>query len=127
MSRMIGLLLVLAAGSLVWTVWGTYERVVLSGRFHSVAHKGSGAAEVVALPGGNRVLRLTGVNTYPSPDLQVCLAAAPDAEDNASVLQSGMVCVGSYDVKRPSATYKVPASSISRDTARWCCGTARTG
>ena len=41
-------------------------------------------------------LHLSNVKTYPSKDLEVCLIAAPDAEDNQTVLDSSPVCLGSF-------------------------------
>ena len=67
------------------------DRALLSGSFHSVAHKGSG--KVIVTPGH---LRLLDLKTYPSNDLQVCLIAAPDAEDNETVVRSSPVCLGSF-------------------------------
>jgi hypothetical protein len=65
------------------------DRVLLRGTFHSVAHKGSGKAVVT-----KGRLRLIDLKTYPAADLQVCIIAAPDAEDNEIVLRSVPVCLG---------------------------------
>jgi len=94
---------------LAWTLLGNRERVLLEGTFHSVAHKGTGQAQVVALGDGKRVLRLLDVKTYPASELEVCLVGAPDAEDNDTVRQSGFVCVGSYNPRAGYAAYVLPA------------------
>jgi hypothetical protein len=108
MYRTLGSILFFSAAVLAWTLLGNRERVLLAGNFHSVAHKGTGEARVVALSDGRRMLRLLGVKTYPAPELEVCLVGAPDAEDNDTVLQSGLVCLGSYDPKAAYVSYPLP-------------------
>ena len=39
----------------------------------------------------------------------MCQVGAPDAEDNDTALQSGMVCVGSYGSSPVYAAYPLPA------------------
>src|SRR5438874_5870186 len=109
MYRIIGSILLFSAGVLAWTLLGNRERVLLAGTFHSVAHKGTGEAHIVALPDGRRVLRLLDVKTYPAPELEVCLVGAPDAEDNDTVRQSGLVCLGNYNPKVAYAAYFLPS------------------
>jgi len=82
------------------------ERILLSGAFHSVGHKGTGEARVVESADGQRILRLAGVKTYPGTDLQVCLVGAPDAEDNDTVRQAGFECVGKFAA---TGSYDLPA------------------
>jgi hypothetical protein len=89
----------LTGGAVAWELTPR-ERVLLSGSFHSVAHKGAGKA--VITPGR---LRLQDVRTYPSNDLEVCLIAAPDAEDNDTVLRSSPVCLGSFG----NFSFRVPS------------------
>jgi len=108
MYRILGSILLLSAGIVTWTLLGNRERVLLAGNFHSVAHKGTGEARVVALSNGRRVLRLLDLKTYPAPELEVCLVGAPDAEDNDTVVQSGYVCLGSYNAKTSYAAYPLP-------------------
>src|SRR4051794_27447885 len=85
--------LVCSAGLLVWTLQNGKGKVLLSGTFHSVAHKGTGEAQVV-LYNGTRILQLQKLKTYPGSDLEVCLAGLPDAEDNETVQQSKPICLG---------------------------------
>lgn len=108
--RTLGSILIFSAGVLVWTLLGGKERVLLKGNFHSVAHKGSGEARIVEIMGQGRVLRLLDFQTYPAPDLQVCLFAAPDAEDNETVRRSGPVCLGGVDARAGYHAYAVPAA-----------------
>lgn len=96
-----------AGGAIAWKL-SAKERVLLAGSFHSVAHKGSGTAQVVQLSDGRLVLRLIQPKTYPSKDLDVCLIAAPDAEDNKTALQSGLRCLGSFGSAK---SFDVPAST----------------
>jgi hypothetical protein len=110
MYRILGGVLVVSTGALAWSAWGNPERQLLAGDFHSVAHKGTGEVRVVQLADGRRVLRLAGVKTYPGQDLQVCLVAAPDAEDNETVRQAGAVCVGKFGAGVVSSTYELPAA-----------------
>jgi len=84
------------------------ERVLLSGNFHSVAHKGTGEARVVVRGDGRRMLRLMALKTYPGEELEACLVGAPDAEDNDTVRQAGRVCLGPYDPKAQWAVYELP-------------------
>jgi hypothetical protein len=86
-------------------LFGHRERVLLSGSFHSVAHKGTGEARVVVAADGRRLVRLLDVKTYPGQDLQVCLVGAPDAEDNDTVRQAGFECVGKFVAR---GSYELP-------------------
>jgi hypothetical protein len=98
----LGTVLTISAAAL----FGHRERVLLSGSFHSVVHKGAGEARVVAGADGRRILRLGGVKTYPGNDLQVCLVGAPDAEDNDTVRQAGFECLGKFAA---TGSYELPA------------------
>jgi len=88
--------LFLTAGLLASCEFGGGERILLSGSFHSVAHKGTGSAVIAELPHGRRILRLIQAKTYPANDLEVCMIAAPDAEDTETVRQAGFRCLGSF-------------------------------
>lgn len=88
-----------SAAVLAWTLLGNRERVLLAGTFHSVAHRGTREAQIVALSDGRRVLRLLDVKSYPAPELEVCLAGAPDAEDNDTVRASRVHLSGNPQAK----------------------------
>jgi len=85
----------LIGGVITWKL-AAHERIIMTGSFHSVAHKGAGRAVIAERRGGIRVLHLIQAKTYPAKDLEVCLAAAPDAEDNETVRNAGFRCLGSF-------------------------------
>lgn len=70
------------------------ERLVPSGEFHAVAHKGSGEVQVWRRLDGARYLRVWDLKTHPAPNLELCLVRAADARDNETVLAGGFVCLG---------------------------------
>ncbi len=95
------------------------ERLLFTGKFHPVAHKGSGEAQVWKRPDGVQYVRLWDLRTYPAPGLEVCLVRANDARNNDAVLQGGVVCLGSL---RASGSYPVPPTvdfSRYRAVAVW--------
>lgn len=97
--------------------------VVLSGRFHSVAHETRGTASVHELGGGSRVLRLTDFATSNGPDVRVYLIAAPDASDNATVTEAGFVEVGKLKGNEGDQNYDIPAGTDLtkyRAVTIWC-------
>jgi hypothetical protein len=108
MKIAIAVVCAIAAGLAGCSLFGNNERVVSRGSFHSVAHKGSGEARVVVDAGGRHILKLLRVKTYPSAELEVCLVAAPDAEDNDTVLRSGFACVGEFRTKAELLAYPLP-------------------
>ncbi len=90
---------------------GTASMIVLSGRFHSVAHETKGTASVHDLGGGNRVLRLTDFATSNGPDVRVYLIAARDASDNATVTKSGYLELGKLKGNEGDQNYEIPAGT----------------
>ena len=89
----------------------TAPMIVLSGRFHSVAHETRGTASVHDLGGGNRVLRLTDFATSNGPDVRVYMIAARDASDNATVTRSGYLELGKLKGNEGDQNYDVPAGT----------------
>jgi len=89
----------------------TAPMIVLSGRFHSVAHETRGTASVHDLGGGNRVLRLTDFATSNGPDVRVYLIAARDASDNATVTKSGYLELGKLKGNEGDQNYDIPAGT----------------
>jgi Electron transfer DM13 len=85
--------------------------ILLSGRFHSVAHETRGTASVRELAGGSRVLRLTDFATSNGPDVRVYLIAAPDASDNATVTRSGYLELGKLKGNEGDQNYEIPAGT----------------
>lgn len=61
---------------------GTRNVQIAAGEFVGGAHPTSGTAAVVELPGGRRVVTLTGFQTDPGPDLRVYLASDRDASES---------------------------------------------
>jgi hypothetical protein len=93
------------------------------GRFHSNAHETVGAAAVLDLGGGRRVLRLTGFRTSNGPDVRVVLVAAPDVADDATATRAGYVELGALKGTRGDQNYEVPASidlAKYRTVTIWC-------
>ncbi len=93
------------------------------GRFHSNAHETVGAAAVLDLGGGRRVLRLTGFRTSNGPDVRVVLVAAPDVADDATPARAGYVELGALKGTRGDQNYEVPASidlAKYRTVTIWC-------
>jgi Electron transfer DM13 len=85
--------------------------IVLTGRFHSVAHETRGTASVHELGDGSRVLRLTDFATSNGPDVRVYLIAAPDASDNATVTKSGYLELGKLKGNEGDQNYEIPAGT----------------
>jgi len=81
---------------------------IAQGFFHSVAHKGSGAAALYRLPGGRRSLRLINFNTSMRPDLTVYLISAADAFDNETVATSSFISLGPLKDAAVEQVYEVP-------------------
>ncbi len=96
--------------------------VLMSGAFRSLAHEGKGTAQVLALPGGRRVLRLAPFETLDGPDLQVYLLTSPSVTDRAG-LGAGFVSLGELRGNVGDQNYEIPSGA---DLARystvsiWC-------
>ena len=80
-----------------------------SGRFHPVAHKGSGSASLYRGRDGRRFLSLDGLSTAARPDLVVYLIEAKEAFDNDTVMKSGFFSLGPLKDSGPRQVYSVPA------------------
>lgn len=89
----------------------TAPAIVLTGRFHSVAHETRGNASVYDLGDGSRVLRLTDFATSNGPDVRVYLIGAPDASDNATVTQAGYLELGKLKGNEGDQNYVIPAGT----------------
>lgn len=98
--------------------------VVLSqGRFHGVAHEGSGVATLYQFPDGKRVLRFTDFATSNGPDLFVYLVAADDARDNATVERAGFISLGTLKGNVGEQNYNLPPDldlTKYRSVSIWC-------
>ena len=115
--------LVTASASTAASEGATAPMIVLSGRFHSVAHETRGTASVHDLGGGNRVLRLTDFATSNGPDVRVYLIAARDASDNATVTNAGYLELGKLKGNEGDQNYEIPAGTDLtkyRAVTIWC-------
>ena len=83
-------------------------RLVARGRFHRVAHLGTGIASVYQLPNGRFTMRLTEFRTDEGRDLQVLLIAASDVFENETVEQSEKLLVASLEKVEGDQTYSLP-------------------
>ena len=84
------------------------SRLLASGRFHQVAHKGEGVAAVLQLHNGRRVLRLTEFRTAENSELAILLISAPDAHENQTVLNSSVFELGSLQQAAGDQEYSLP-------------------
>jgi hypothetical protein len=85
-----------------------------SGRFHNVAHKGSGMAEILETASGQRVLRLSDFSTAPAPGLCVLLISAPDARENETVKRSQRMRLGPLAACEGDQDYEIPPGADVR-------------
>jgi len=99
------------------------QQVLASGRFHDVAHKGTGEAAIYQLADGKRVLRFTNFETSNGPDVHVYLVAAEDPKDSDTVKKAGFVEVGALKGNVGDQNYGL-ASDIDLSKYRavtiWC-------
>ena len=84
-------------------------RLLASGRFHQVAHKGEGVAAILQLDNGQRVLRLTEFRTTENHELAILLISAPDAHENQTVLNSSVFVLGRLQQAAGNQEYSLPA------------------
>lgn len=97
--------------------------VVSSGRFHPVAHPGTGDAIVYRLKGGSYVLRLENLDIFNGPALYVYAVAAEDANDNEAVLNADFLNLGQLKGNKGNQTYELPAGfdpEKYRAISVWC-------
>jgi hypothetical protein len=97
--------------------------VVSSGRFHPVAHPGTGDAIVYRLEDGSHVLRLENLDIFNGPALYVYAVAARDADDNETVLDAGFLNLGPLKGNRGNQTYELPPEfdpDRHRSISIWC-------
>ncbi len=88
---------------------GRPAAILATGKFHPVAHKGSGTATIFQMPGGSRVLRLVNFQTGEGNNLQVCLVAAADCPDNETVERAGFVPLGSLQHSEGAQSFEIPS------------------
>jgi hypothetical protein len=96
---------------------------VKSGQFHAVEHPGSGTATIYELPDGSRTLRLENFATDNGPDLYVYLSAAPDSNDEQTVLNNEYVSLGQLKGNQGNQNYELPADldvAAYNSVTVWC-------
>lgn len=97
-----------------------------SGNFVSHEHHTEGAAAIVRLPDGNKILRLTGLDTSDGPDLEVWLSDAEVIEGKAGwhVFDDGRYrSLGQLKGNKGNQNYAVPADvdlTEFRSVSIWC-------
>ncbi len=89
---------------------GTTTASLAAGTFHGVHHDTKGAATVLQMPDGTRVLRLSAFETSNGPDVRVYLVAAADASDNETVTTAGFVELGALKGNVGDQNYEIPAT-----------------
>jgi hypothetical protein len=101
-------LIVLLLGAVVGLRLRRRPVLLAVGRFHPVAHRGSGLATLIQMPGGRRVLRLNNVRTGAGNSLQVCLVAATDCQENECVERAGFIVLGIWRNGAAEQVFNLP-------------------
>lgn len=102
---------------------GGAGKILASGNFHDVAHKGVGTATIYQLADGTRVLRFTNFETSNGPDVHVYLVAANDASDSDTVKKAGFAEIGSLKGNIGDQNYQLSADldlSKYHAVTIWC-------
>ena len=81
--------------------------VLARGEFMSLDHETQGSVQVLALPNGERVLRLVGLATDNGPDLFVYLSTNP-AEGPEGSFDDGSVNLGRLKGNQGDQNYEIP-------------------
>ncbi len=87
---------------------GIKKRIIGSGKFHQVAHKGEGTATIYQLLSGERVLELADFYTGQGQSLEVLLISAPDAFENETVEKSVVFSLGEMQSTDSTQTFTIP-------------------
>jgi electron transfer DM13 len=101
----------------------TNPAIVSSGKFHAVAHEGTGDAIVYRLENGSHVLRLENLDIFNGPALYVYAVAAEDASDSETVQHADSLNLGPLKGNRGNQTYELPADfdpERYRSISIWC-------
>ena len=97
--------------------------LISSGRFHAVAHPGTGDAIVYRLEDGSHVLRLENLDIFNGPALYVYAVTATDATDSGTILDAGFVNAGPLKGNKGNQTYPLPTDfdpGKHRSISIWC-------
>ena len=96
---------------------------VTSGKFHPVAHPGTGDAIVYRLEDGSHALRLENLDIFNGPALYVYAVAADDLIDSEAVLDAGYLNLGPLKGNQGNQTYELPTDfdpARYRSISVWC-------
>ena len=94
-----------------------------TGSFVPRAHNGRGRVEVLELPGGQRMLRLSDLETQDGPDLAVYLLGSADAVSRQDLAETVYLSLGPLRGNIGAQNYPIPAGAdISQyhAVAVWC-------
>lgn len=137
LAFVLGGLLGLPAGAFLWYAFSpllfdevvtetlTEATVVVAGTFRDAdaAHRGSGMAEIVALPGGGFEVQLSDFEVTNGPDLEVWLSAHPDPERSADVSGNEWLALGQLRGNIGDQSYAIPEGtdiSAFNSVVIWC-------
>lgn len=86
-------------------------RLIASGSFHQVAHKGSGVARLIREHDGRVLLQMVNFKTTAGADLKVLLISAADAKENETVKNCRTTDLGPLKAAEGFQEYVVPEGS----------------
>jgi hypothetical protein len=100
-------------------------QVVSTGAFRDAdgAHKGTGVAKLVALPGGGHEIQLSAFEVTNGPDLEVWLSAHPDPKSKGDVTSNKWVTLGQLKGNVGDQAYSIPAGTdidAFKSVVIWC-------
>jgi hypothetical protein len=99
------------------------SEVLAEGTFVSQEHDTTGAARVLELPDGSRVLRVEGFSTSDGPDVHVWLSDAPAGGDWHAYDDGRYVALGEIKATDGNHNYAIPAGTDLtglRSAVVWC-------
>jgi Electron transfer DM13 len=102
---------------------GGSPTIVFTGSFEPRAHKGHGRADVMELPGGERLLRLSDFETLDGPDLAVYFLGSPDPASRSDLAKTPYLSLGPLKGNVGAQNYAIPAGtdmSQYHAVAVWC-------
>ncbi|MCO6383748.1 MAG: DM13 domain-containing protein [Vannielia sp.] len=106
-------------------VTGEGVTLLAEGRFRDAdaAHRGTGTARLVSLPGGRIEVQLTEFEVTNGPDLELWLSDAPDPQSAADVTSGQWVSLGLLKGNIGDQSYALPPSikpEAYRSVVVWC-------
>lgn len=100
-----------------------------TGSFHDAdaAHRGSGQAQILKIPNGSTMLRLSGLKVTNGNDLEVWLVADKDPKKASDVKASKVLSLGRLQGNVGDQTYVVPSGTDMMDFNSVVIWSARFG